>query len=131
MEWQEGTVTLEEFLTERGETQAEFGQRAQVRQQVVSRWAQGFAIPRPAFMAAIGRLTQGKVQPADFYHAHDARRAALAAAEQAAEAAAAASMQAGQDAAAAELAAEAAWRETEEEVYRQQLQELRAGLRAA
>lgn len=69
-------TTLAEYLDETGETQSEFGHRAGVRQQVVSRWAAGLAIPRPHFMRMIERVTAGRVCAADFYLAHAARRIA-------------------------------------------------------
>lgn len=67
-------MTLQEYLDSRGETQAMFGEWVGVRQQVVSRWASGWAIPRPHFIAAVERLTSRQVLAADFYMAHAARR---------------------------------------------------------
>jgi transcriptional regulator with XRE-family HTH domain len=81
-------VTLQEYLDARGETQAQFGRRAGVRQQVVSRWASGCAIPRPHFIAAVERLTGRQVQAADFYMAHAARKHAMEVGQRAGEVAA-------------------------------------------
>ncbi len=48
-------------------TQASFGAAVGVTQQVISRWADGKAIPRRHSMTAILRITGGDVTEADFY----------------------------------------------------------------
>lgn len=48
-------------------TQATFGEAVGVRQQAVSRWCEGKAIPRRHHMNAILRITGGVVAEADFY----------------------------------------------------------------
>lgn len=48
-------------------TQATFGAAVGVRQQIVSRWCEGKAIPRRHSMNAILRVTNGTVTAADFY----------------------------------------------------------------
>lgn len=59
-------------------SQAEFGRKGGVRQQLVSKWCSGRAIPRLHHMEMIQRLTAGRVSSADFYADAKAWKAAEA-----------------------------------------------------
>ena len=61
-------MTLAEYLTEQGLTEAQFARMVGTYQSTIHRIKRG-KIPMPETMAKIVELTGGKVQPNDFYRA--------------------------------------------------------------
>lgn len=59
-------MTLDQYLIETGQTEAEFASKVGTSQPNVHRMRKG-QIPGPALMVAIRDETGGKVQPGDFY----------------------------------------------------------------
>lgn len=58
---------LTQFRTEAGQTLEEFGKLIGATKSTVSKWENGLAVPRRAYVAKIAEITKGKVTPADFY----------------------------------------------------------------
>lgn len=64
--WLSRRMTLAKFLEKEGLTQAAFGRRVGMTQQVVSAWVAGILIPRRRAMERIVEATKGAVTPNDF-----------------------------------------------------------------
>lgn len=60
-------MTLDEYLRERGESEAEFGRRIGRSQACVNRYRRGKRIPTPEDMRKIVRITRRSVTANDFY----------------------------------------------------------------
>jgi transcriptional regulator with XRE-family HTH domain len=60
----------EEIQENYGDNNSEFARRIGDSPQNVQRYRLGFAIPRPEKMARIFEITEGRVQPNDFYAAY-------------------------------------------------------------
>lgn len=60
---------LTQFRAKAGQTLEEFGKLIGATKGAVSKWENGKAVPRRAYVAKITEITKGKVTPADFYEA--------------------------------------------------------------
>lgn len=65
-------MTLSEFLTKAGLSQAKFAAKIGVHPITVNKWASGKAIPRREHIAEVARTTSGAVTAADWFHPGDA-----------------------------------------------------------
>ncbi|WP_103728910.1 helix-turn-helix transcriptional regulator [Novosphingobium sp. HII-3] len=63
-------MQLKDYLVEAGLTYDEFAKRiGAANAGVIAKYVARKRVPRPHLMAAIGRATEGKVQPNDFFAA--------------------------------------------------------------
>ena len=60
-------MTLREYLSRSGETEAAFGVRIGVSQAAVSRWVNGLRTPSKEFIIQIAKETGDRVKPADWF----------------------------------------------------------------
>lgn len=60
-------MQLKEWIKKSGKTQQDVADALGVAQGLVSSWCNGERLPRPENMAKIVELTNGEVQPNDFY----------------------------------------------------------------
>lgn len=60
-------MTVNEWLKKENKKVAWLARRLEVRHCVARRWAAGEAVPSPKYMPKVVEVTNGEVQPNDFY----------------------------------------------------------------